>query len=112
MKTMCLREILKTRTSEMLYIFFFMFIFDVSFNIGIYKILPPASCSATLYPESPLIVWFTLNRIFPHSSTPYLFRKTEQHIHFTFHVYFDVIAFQAQATPSAMATYNYSYQTI
>ena len=47
-----------------------MFIFDISFNIGRYKIVPPARCSATLYPESPLIVWFTLNRIFPHSSTP------------------------------------------
>ena len=46
-----------------------MFIFDISFNIGIYKIVPPASCSATLYPESPLIVWFTLNRIFTHSSS-------------------------------------------
>ena len=40
-------------------IFFFMFIFDISFNIGIYKIVPPASCSATLYPEFPVIVWFT-----------------------------------------------------
>ena len=36
--------------------------------------------------------------------------ETEQHIHFTFHVYFDVIASQVQATPSAMATYNYSFQ--
>src|SRR4029434_7799992 len=35
--------------------------------------------------------------------------ETEQHIHFTFHVYFDVIASQAQATPSAMATYKYSF---
>src|SRR4029434_7065720 len=34
------------------------FIFDISFNIGIYKIVPPASCSATSYPESPLIVCF------------------------------------------------------
>src|SRR4029434_3299229 len=49
--------------------FFLMFIFDISFNIGIYKIVPPAGCSATLYPESPLIVWLTLNRIFIHSSS-------------------------------------------
>src|SRR4029434_6842005 len=49
--------------------FFLMFIFDISFNIGIYKIVPPAGCSATLYPESPLIVWLTLNRIFTHSSS-------------------------------------------
>src|SRR4029434_5163113 len=48
--------------------FFFMFIFDISFNIGIYKIVPPASCLATLYPELPLIVWFTLNRIFTPSA--------------------------------------------
>src|SRR4029434_955342 len=46
-----------------------MFIFDISFNIGIYKCVPPASCSATLYPELPVIVWFTLNRIFTHSSS-------------------------------------------
>ena len=49
--------------------FFCMFIFDISFNIGIYKIVRPASCSATLYPELPVIVWFTLNRIFTHSSS-------------------------------------------
>ena len=46
-----------------------MFIFDISFNIGIYKCVPSASCSATLYPELPVIVWFTLNRIFTHSSS-------------------------------------------
>src|SRR4029434_1432303 len=49
--------------------FFFLFIFDISVNIGIYKIVPRASCLATLYPELPLIVWFTLNRIFTHSSS-------------------------------------------
>ena len=37
--------------------------------IGIYKCVPPANCSATLYPELPVIVWFTLNRIFTHSSS-------------------------------------------
>src|SRR4029434_4566251 len=75
--------------------------------------VPPASC----YPESPLIVWFKpyFHFIFKHTeysarllrrSNAYLFRKTEQHIHFTFHVYFDVIAYRAQATPSAICQPN------
>src|SRR4029434_9353326 len=117
-----------------------MFIFDISFNIGI-KIVRPGSCSARSYPESPLHVGFKLSSLpFPPSfkhteysahllrrSNVYLFRKStctrstltklpisklqrEQHINFNLHVYFDVIASQAQATPSAMATYNYSFQ--
>jgi len=64
-----------------------MFIFDTSFNIGIYKIVPQASCSATPYPELPLIVWFKLyfHPSFKHTeysarllrrSNAYLFRKS------------------------------------
>src|SRR4029434_8395427 len=44
-----------------------MFIFDISFNIGIYKIVPPASCSPRLTQIRRTL--YGLNRICTHSSS-------------------------------------------
>src|SRR4029434_10783462 len=117
-----------------------MFIFDISFNRHTnkynYKLSHQLAVLEKLGHVSPLIVWFKpyfqAHRVgysahLFRRSNAYLFRKStctrstltklpvsklqrEQHINFNLHVYFDVIASQAQATPSAMATYNYSFQ--
>src|SRR4029434_2532377 len=66
MKTMCVREIRKIRTSELL--FFFMFIFDISFNIGT-KMSHQLAVRPRLTQNRRSL--YALNHIFTHrSSTP------------------------------------------
>src|SRR4029434_7558752 len=69
------------------YFFLNVYIFYISFNIGIYKTVPAASCLATSYPASPLNVWLKayFHSQFKHTeysahllrrSNAYLFRKS------------------------------------